>query len=167
MPRRSFEIFGGPEYPIPRFSAGAVAKIVGLDDVWKLQKLLDSPRYRLKASGQLGEGKGSRRWFTDRDAYRIGIAAHLIRDGFAPKVVSAVLEDIEDRELIEVDEAGRKIGFVTLSRGTKGPKVGSYRSSKPPEIKPEGPIYYAFDLGAIIESIDDRITKFMTEKGRS
>lgn len=164
MPRRSFEIFGGPEYQVPRFSAGAVARIVGLDDVWKLQKLLDSPRYRLKASGQLGEGKGSRRWFTDRDIYRIKVAAHLIRDGFAPKVVSAVLEDIEDPELNSVDEEGRRTGFVTFSRGVKGPKLSLRRSAKPPEIKPEGPIYYALDLGQITSEIDERIAKFMNKK---
>jgi hypothetical protein len=166
MPRNPFAVLEGPEYKVPRFSAGAVAKIVGFKDPWKLQKLLGSPRYRLRASGQLGEGKGSRRWFTEGDVYRIGVAADLIRDGFAPRVVSAVLHDLDDGDLTWVDEQGMRIGFITFSRGGAGPKVGLFRSARAPEIRPEGPIYYALDLGRVLRQVDQRIQSLQSKHGK-
>src|SRR5436309_3271092 len=102
MPRDALEFLTGPEYRVPQFSAGAVAEILGLGEVWKLQKILE--RYGLEASGQLGVGKGSRRWFTTTDVYRIGTAIFLGKDGFAPKLIAEILEQIDDRELIDFDD---------------------------------------------------------------
>jgi hypothetical protein len=163
MPRRRFDVLGGPEYRVPQFSAGAVAKIVGLDD-WRLQKLLDSRGYPLKPSGQLGEGKGSRRWFTTNDIYRIGIAVFLAKDGFAPKLVAKILENIDDRHLLDFDERGEVYTGIKLVRTGSGPKLGFFRSRHPPEIKPGGEVYYVLDLSKVTGDLDRRVSAMRTDQ---
>jgi hypothetical protein len=165
MPRDPFEVFGGDEYQVPQFSAGGVARIVGLD-VWKVQKLVESPRFRevLEASGQLGEGKGSRRWFTTKDVYRIGIAAFIAKDGFAPKLVAEMLEQIDDRDLIDFDEHGEVHTGIKLTRTESGPKLGFFRSGHPPVIKPGGDVYYAIDLSDVTAELDRRISELVIEQ---
>lgn len=164
MPRDPFEFLTGPEYRVPQFSAGAVAEILGLGEVWKLQKILE--RYRLEPSGQLGQGKGSRRWFTTTDVYRIGIAIFLGKDGFAPKLIAQILEQIDDRDLIDFDEHGEVHTGIKLIRTGSGPKLGYFPSGHPPEIKKGGDVYYALDLGEVTGGIDRRISK-LTAKERT
>lgn len=157
-------LLSGPEYKITHFTAGEVTEVLAMER-WRLQKFLNSPRYRLSPSGQLGRGQGSRRLFTAKDIYRIGIAAFLIRDGFSQKVVSAVLQDIEDDDLIHFDELGTEVCVgITFSRGSEGPKLGSFRAGKPPKVRPEGPIYYALDLGEVTGDIGRRIAATISKR---
>ena len=151
---------------IPRFMTGEVAKILDVP-IWRLQKFLDSPSYPLDASRRLGKARGSPRQFSLEDVYRIGIAAFLIRDGFAPKIVSGVLKVIENRDLIDVDEHGDVVlGGILLRRGKKRPEMDFFRSGKPPEIKAGGSVYYVLDFGDVIPEIDRRIATVIGKKQR-
>ena len=164
MGRKSLDILETAPVKVPRFSTGQVAKILDLP-IWRLQKFLDSPRYDLSPSGQLGKGRGSRRTYSTEDVYRIGIAAFLIRDGFAPKFVGSVLQFIEDRDLIDVDEDGivSPIGIV-FKRGKTRPKLGFFPSGKPPKMKVGGSAYYALDLGDVTHGIDRQIDTLIGKK---
>jgi DNA-binding transcriptional MerR regulator len=151
------------ELDVPKFSTGTVAEILGLQ-VWRLQKFLDSPQYQLSASGQLGEGKGSRRWFTTEDVYRIGIAAFLAKDGFNPKLIAQILQSFGDRDLLDFDEHGEVRYGIKLIRTKKGPRLDTFRSGHPPDLKPGGDVYYVLDLGVITVEIDRRIEELAKMK---
>jgi hypothetical protein len=166
MPRRTFEIFEGPEYPAPQFSSGAVAEILGIE-VWQLQNFLGSPRYPLSPSGQLGHGKGSRRWFTTKDVYRIGVAAFLAKDGFAPKLISRILQRIEDQHLLDFDEHGEVYTSIALSRIAKGPKLSFFRLGHPTDIKEGSDVYYVLDLSRVTGKIDERIRSLAAKKSEA
>jgi DNA-binding transcriptional MerR regulator len=142
---------------VPRFSTGEVSEILGVP-IWRLQKFLDSPRYRLTPSGQIGKGKGSRRLFSTEDVYRLGIASFLSRDGFAPKLIFKVLETLENEDLLGFDQHGNfgSTGIL-FKRGAKGPMLDFFSRTKPPQIAVGGPIYYALDLTDVIRDIDRRI----------
>lgn len=144
-----------PNLPtVPRFGTGEVAQILGMK-MWRLQKFLASPRFQLSASRQMGTGHGSRRLFSKEDVYRIGIAAHLTNDGFSPKLVSDVLQTVEDRDLIDFDENGVRIFWgIALRRDQSGPKIELFPSGKPPEISIKGPFYYGIDFAELILNID-------------
>ena len=146
------------ELELPAFSFGAVCKILGLE-AWRLQKFLDSPRYQLSASGQLGEGKGSRRWFKTEDVHRLGIASFLAKDGFAPKLIAAILQRIDDSDLLAFDEHGEVRTGIALSRGGTGPKLDFIRPGHRPDTKPGGDVYYVLDFGVVTGEIDRRIEK--------
>ncbi len=138
---------------LPRFSTGEVAKLLGIP-IWRLQKFLDSPTFRLSPSGHLGKGPGSRRTFSARDVYRVGIASFLTQDGFSPTVVSELLQSMEDGDLKNWDKSGEVYPVIYFHRGKKGREI---RSGGPPEIKAGGAIYYVLDLGDLISVIDSRI----------
>ena len=171
MPRKRVEVKGDPfefvktnEIDLPRFSTGAVAEILEIEN-WRLQKFLEHPHYQLSASGQLGEGKGSRRWFTTEDVYRIAIARFLANDGFAPKLIAMILQRLHDRDLIDFDEQGEVRIGITLSRTGKGPRLGFFRSGNPPNVEPAGETYYVLDLGEVTRAIDRRIQVVSRKKG--
>lgn len=146
------------ELELPKFGTGEVADILGVP-VWRLQKFLDSPRFRLASSEKVGgEGYGSRRVFTELDVYRIGVAARLTADGFAPKFVASALEAIDDDQLLGMDSENnaRPVGIV-FRRAKKGPQIDFFKSGAPPSVKPETPEYYVLDLDALTREIDRRI----------
>jgi len=170
MPRKKvdiFSLFGGRQkFKVPQFSAGAVAKILRLDS-WRLQKFLDSPRYNISPSGQLGEGKGSRRWFTAEDIYRIGIATFLVRDGFTPKLIAEILQQMDDNDLMRFDGHGDETSIgIKLSRTGKGPKLSFFRPGRGPDVKVGGDVYYVLDLSEITGEIDRRIEEVTSKKTR-
>ena len=159
-----FDVLLGPTPAEPLLGASAVAEILGIKPEL-FQKFFKSRRLDISPSGQLGKGPGSRRYFTRRDIHRIGAAAFLLRDGFDPRVVSAVLQDIKDDDFLRYDVEGKEAGGgVSFIRGAKGPKLGSFRSGNPPEIRPEGPVYYALDLGEIAREINRRIDATVEKK---
>jgi hypothetical protein len=166
MPRKSFDLFTGPAYPVPQFSTGAVAEILGLE-IWRLQKFLDSPRYQLSPTGRLGKGKGSRRWFTTQDVYRLGIAAFVAKDGFAPKMIAKILQQIEDRDLRDFSEDGEVRKGIALKRTEDEPEFIFFRSGHPPILKAGGDVYYVLDMGEITWDIDSRISASLTRLGGS
>lgn len=152
---------------LPRFSAGEVAKLLGLP-VWRLQKFLTSPQFGLSSIGQLiGEGRGSRRSFGRNDLYLIGLAAFLVRDGFAAKFIGQVLEFVHDIRLVDIDEHGEEFTLViALSRGAKGPRIELFDSRRPPQIGIGAPFYYAVDLNDVIRSVEKQIKRKVKEQKR-
>ena len=152
---------------LPSFGTGEAAEILGIP-VWRLQKFLDSPQYQISPYRRLGRGRGSRRMFSNEDVYRIGIASFLVRDGFAPKFVSIVLQAIEKHDLFgDVDERGHVpppegIAFV---RGREHPRLEWIRSGGLPDRQRGGAVYYVLDLEKIIDEIDRRLAAF--ERGKS
>ena len=164
--RRKSDPLSTPAVEVPKFSTGEAANILGTP-IWRLQRFLDSPSYRLSPAGQLGVGRGSRRLFSIEDLYRIGIAGFLTRDGFAPKFVSTALKFIEEGDLTRVDDKGDFVRFGILFRREKGElRMEFFPSGQPPEIKVGGPVYYALDLGEVTRHVDDQISAVMNKKGR-
>lgn len=152
------DAIGIRELRLPQFGTGEVAEILGVP-MWRLQKFLDSPRFQLASSETVGgKGHGSRRVFTKLDVYRIGLAARLIGDGFAPKFVASALEAIGDEELFGMDSENnvRPAGIV-FRRAKKGPQIDFFKSGGSPPVTPETPEYYVLDLGALTREIDRRI----------
>src|ERR1700724_3705078 len=98
--------FGGPAQ-IHNFTSKQVAEILEMEP-WRLQKFLTSPQYNLSASEQLGEGIGSRRLFSHMDIFRLGLAAHLVADGFGYRYVAAAVQKIQDWDLIRIDDQGEE-----------------------------------------------------------
>jgi hypothetical protein len=168
VPRKKVDVLEvwpkGEELDLPRYSFGAVCKVLGLE-AWRLQKFLDSPRYKLKASGHLGEGKGSRKWFSTEDVYRIGLANFLAKDGFAPKLIVKILQKIDDSDLIGFDEHGKIHTGITLTRTDKGPKLNFFRSESRPDFLHGRNIYYILDLDKVTAEIDGRIENVANQKG--
>lgn len=151
------DILETPPVAVPRFSTGEASDILKIP-IWRLQKFLDSPRYQLSPSGHIGKGKGSRRLFNTDDLYRIGIAYFLSQDGFAPKIVSKVLETLENEDLFRFDQEGNFVSMgILFKRSVKGPKLEFFIPGKPPQVAVGGPIYYALDLTDVIRDIDRRI----------
>jgi DNA-binding transcriptional MerR regulator len=152
----SGEFWSAPPLEVPRFGSGEVAMILGVE-LWQLNRFLS--RYELSSSGQLGEGRGSRRLYTTEDVYRIKTAMFLIRDGFAPKLVAQIMQRLEDEDFHGTQDFQgefRELG-VSLSRGNKGPEVHIFRAEKWPEISAESKAYYALDLSTITRSVDRQI----------
>ena len=169
MPRRKIDVKPDPldsvlgnDVDPTTFSFGAVSEILGIE-AWRLQKFLDSPRYSLKPT-HVGSGHGSRNWFSTEDVYRIGIANFLAKDGFAPKLIAAVLRQIHDRDLIDFDEHGEVRRGITLTRTGKGPRLGYFRPGQSPDQNASG-AYYILDLGAVTREIDGRISDVVGKKG--
>ena len=143
---------------IPQFGAAEVEAILRIEH-WRLHRFLS--RYKLTTSGQLGEGRGSRRVFSTEDIYRIATAAFLIRDGFAHKLVAQIVSLLEDEHFHgSHDDKGVFSTFGLLLRRTgKGPEASTFRLSHPPTLTLDGPVYYALDLGVITQEVNDRIAK--------
>lgn len=156
------DYFGVSELPVPRCGAGEVAKILGIES-WRLQKFLSGKSYQLSAEEHIGTcGQGSRRLFSVEDIYRIGVANFLVKDGFAPKFVSSVLQQIEDRDLLDFDEKGRKKPpVIVLRRGTNGPMVQFGAAQREDDER-----YYVFDTSRVIEEVDRRVSE-LTRQRRS
>jgi hypothetical protein len=148
------------ELELRRFSAGEVAEFLLLPS-WRLQKFLNSPQYGLSSAGQLvGKGRGSRRTFSRNDLYLIGLAALLVRDGFAAKFVGQVLEELRDVRLVDWDKNGDEFTLgIAFGRGVRGPRIELFRSENPPQVGIGAPFYYAVDLNDVIQVVEKQITR--------
>jgi hypothetical protein len=129
---------------------------------WRLEKYLTGKQYHLSPSGHIGKGVGSWRLFSHQDLYRLGIADTLVKDGFTAKFVSFVLENIEDRELLERDIPGE----------IASPDLGIFRTASGPELKfvsrgsighKQGP-YYVIPLSDLLRETDQRISQVIKER---
>jgi DNA-binding transcriptional MerR regulator len=153
---------GVPNIALEGFPAGAVAEILRVP-MWRLQKFIDSPQYNFSPEGKLGKGQGSRRVFTREDIYRVALAARLVEDGFAAKVVGSILERFEDYDLNEShDQEGRvlsPLGFLGLVRGAGGPKVKFFHHQRPPKLCEQDSPYYVLNILAVTAEIDKRIAR--------
>jgi hypothetical protein len=141
---------------VRHFGSGEVADIFGIEP-WELHRILS--RYELTSSGQLGTGRGSRRWFTKEDIYKIGTARFLIEDGFSREMVSSIVQTLEDRDFYGAhNECGdfSEMG-IFLRRSKKDRTVGTFRSDALPEIRVGGPIYYSLNLDQITRQVDRTI----------
>ena len=127
--------------------------------MWRLQKFLTSPAYRLSATEQLGEGKGSRRVFSREGVYRIATALTLLHDGFAPEFIGRAVAQLDEPDFQELDTNGQHARLGILFRRTaKGRQFEFFASGKPPEVKAGGfGVYYALDLGWVMDDVNRRI----------
>jgi hypothetical protein len=123
--KRQFDVLETPPLPVPRFTAKEVVEILGIEQ-WRLQKFLNTPKYKLSAEGQLGKGRGSRRLFSTEDIHRLGVAHQLARDGFSPTFVAEAVQQLEDEELLGISfgpkgeaQADLSIGFICDDQGVK------------------------------------------------
>jgi hypothetical protein len=150
------DVFATPKAPEPRrYGSGEVGEILGIEP-WQLHRFLS--RYELTSSGQLGEGRGSRRLYTTEDIYRIKMAMLLIRDGFAPKLVAQIMQRIEDVDFLGIRQEGDFVeSGVSLQRTDKGPQVRFFRADKPLKVGLESETYYAVLFSTITRIINERI----------
>ena len=142
---------------VPRFGSGEVAQILRVE-LWKLNRFLS--RYELKSSGQLGQGRGSRRFYNTEDIYRLATAMFLIRDGFAPKTVNSIMQQLEDEDFYGGhDERGEFAEFgISLRRTDKDdPEVRIFRASSPPDVNAETKTYYVLNLSTITRDVNREI----------
>jgi hypothetical protein len=147
---KPLDVFNLPELPVHIYRAGDVVRILGIER-WRLEKFITGTQYRLSPYGHLGKGKGSWRLYSLEDLYRLGIATRMAEDGFTAKFISAVLQEIEDRDLLEIDQSGIAVP----------PNVGLFRTEKGPVARflyahERDTPYYVLKLGKLIEEIDSR-----------
>ena len=166
MPKRSNpsdSFFNLPTIESPRFGSGEVAETLGVE-LWQLNRFLS--RYELSSSGQLGQGRGSRRLYNTDDVYRVATAMFLIKDGFAPKLVAQITQTLEDADFFGGhNEEGEFSAFgICLRRDESGPKVHIFRSDSPPQVGVESKTYYALNLSSITRSVDRRIALLKKSK---
>jgi hypothetical protein len=144
------------------FGTGEVAEILNVP-IWRLQKFLDSPSYRLAPGGRLGHGRGSRRTFSTEDVYRIAIAARMVGDGFAAPFVGSILEQFEDYDFhpghdSEGNEVSARFGLFGLGRNAEGkPELKFY--DRPQTLGQKDYPYYVLDAGELIAEVDKRIAE--------
>jgi hypothetical protein len=153
---KEIDVFETASIPVPQFGSGQVAQILNVE-LWKLNRFLS--RYELSSSGQLGEGRGSRRVYTTWDVYRIATAMFLINDGFTPKLTAEIMQTLEDTDFYgDHDEEGdlHELG-IALRRTNKGPDVRTFRTSRPPQLGFDSNTYYAVELTTITRSVDRAI----------
>jgi DNA-binding transcriptional MerR regulator len=155
-----------PQFFVPQFGTGQVAKILDMK-LWRVQKFVDARTFGLSPSGQTGTGYGSRRLFSDCDLCRIALARRMTDDGFTPKTVTEVLQSIENRDLLGIDERGRSVALgVMLRRSESGPTAELFDLSKPPKLSIGGDTYYTIDLQELKRDVDEGIGRFLPSKDR-
>src|SRR5215470_10089747 len=152
---------GVPLPEIPTFGTGEVAEILGAP-MWRLQKFLLSPKYRL-AAGQIGEGRGSRRVFSTEDIYRIAIAGRMVDDGFAAPFVGLVLGQIDNNDFYpshdsEGNEVSSRLGLFGIRRSAKR-RPQLVFTFDPQTLGQQGAPYYVLDAGELIAEVDKRIAE--------
>jgi hypothetical protein len=154
--RLSPDFFQTPELPVHIFRASDVTGILGIEK-WRLEKFLTGTQYKLSPSGHIGKGKGSWRLFSHHDLFRLATASRMVDDGFTVKLVSTVLQNIDDNELLETDEHGESTALdLGIFRTEEGPQVGFLGAFK---TQP----YYVLPLRQLISDVNQRIRE---RKGR-
>jgi hypothetical protein len=155
--RQTSNFFLSKAPSVREFGTGEAAEILGVP-IWRLQKFLDSKQYNLSPEGKLGHGRGSRRVFSEEDLHRIALATWLVRDGFAPQFVGAVVQQIEDSDLdVYIDHEGEEAPLsLVLERGKDGPMI---RIGTTKRAKTISEAYYRVDLNDVFAEVDARIAK--------
>ncbi len=170
MPRKKWSlatldnVFGGEPAEVPRFSIGEAAELLKMP-IWRIQTFLDLDFYPLSPATP-GRGKGRRRMFSTEDLYRIAIADFLLKDGFAPKLVAAVLGEIpEDEKFTSYDEKGEATLGVYMTRDpiTRERRVRLFR---PDRSQPPKEAYYSLDFGLPMGQVDQGIRERKKEVKR-
>jgi len=151
------DFFEYSKLPTHIFRAGDVEEILGIER-WRLAKFLTGKQYRLSPSAQIGRGPKPWRIFSHQDLYRLAIANRMVEDGFTAKFVSMVLQEIEDRELLEADSRGE----------STSPDIGIVRTSEGPTVRLMGPhlkqgLYYVLKLSELIKDVDREILRHRRE----
>ena len=147
------DFFRTSELPTHIFRAGDVGRILDIEK-WRLEKFLTGKQYKLSPSGHIGKGRGSWRLFSHQDLYRLALAKFMVNDGFTAPFVSTILEAVEDRELLEIDEHGDTTAEdICVFRGEKGPNLDAPRGSS------EKP-YYMIKVRDVVRDVDKRIQQY-------
>jgi DNA-binding transcriptional MerR regulator len=155
------DFFNPPMASVLRFGAGEVADILGIES-WRLQKYLSGKTYQLSSEGHIGKGgQGSRRLFSVEDICRIGIADFLTKDGFSPKWVSSVLQQIEDQDLLNLGPEGQSNPPVIAFRRDDRKRIVQFGSAKHEEC--EEP-YYVLNTSRVIAEVNRRIRELLKEQ---
>ena len=155
---RSVSDFFTTEPPqMPTYGTGMAVEILDVP-IWRLQRFIDSRQYNISPSGQLGEGRGSRRVFTREDLHRISLANWLLTDGFATQFVGSVVRQIEDSDLdVYIGHEGEETPLnLVFQRGKDGPIVRIYSAKRAATINDA---YYRLDLDKVFAGVDARIAK--------
>lgn len=84
---------------LPRiFDSARVTAIVGIHPIY-LNKLVERKKYGLGPHFQIGEGRGSRRLFTDTDVFGVALVWWLFESGLRSDTIQYVLNQICGRKL--------------------------------------------------------------------
>ncbi len=164
MPRKRIDVrppdaLDTSEHELPSYSSGAVCEVLGIEPR-RLHNYLDSRSYRLSPSGKLGEGRGQRHYFETEDVYRLAIAHHLFRDGFSPRLISELLERMDDADFFAFDENGRvPHPVVVFRRGKEAVEFDLLHRKRVPAVTVDSAGYYLLDVAGIVDEVDRRLEK--------
>jgi hypothetical protein len=145
---------------VPAFGTGDAAEILGIP-IWRLQKFIDSRQYNISPEGKLGQGRGSRRVFSQEDLHRIALANWLVKDGFAPQFVGSVVQHLDDNQVgVYLGLEGEETSLgLALYRGEERPTVRTYFVGSAPALGQKNSPFYRLDLDDVFAEVDRRIAK--------
>jgi hypothetical protein len=89
-----------------------VAQILGIPE-WRVKNFSDGAVYRLPPTIQVGSGRGSRKLYDRPGVFRLGVADHLLKFGFAPESVGQAVREIPESVLRPYGFKGKdKVGLT-------------------------------------------------------
>jgi len=152
----------GPGWMPSVVGAGQASELLGIP-LWRVQRLLNSRQYNLFPTEQTGQGRGSRRLFTQQDLHRIALANWLMKDGFATQFVGSVVRQFEDWQLgLYIDSEGEEqdpMRGVAFYRGESEPRVTTYLVKERPVMGEHNSPFYCLDLDDVFAELDKRFSK--------
>jgi hypothetical protein len=154
----TLDMIAESDLPGIAFTAGELCEKLDIPR-WRLQKFISSPHYDVSFSKQFGGvGPGTRRMFSVEDAVLIGVAAFLLQDGFAPRLVGEMLQKI-DPDVVNgryVHNNGKEESVewgLALKRGEEWPTVTLDAWKKLDKVK----AYYLLNLQELISTLKSRL----------
>lgn len=154
------------------YGAGEAADILGIP-TWRLRNFLDGPAYQISIHDQIGgTGRGSRRIFSKQGLYRLAVATALVSDGFTPRFVGKALNCLSEQDFFPLpEEKGNEKWGIQLRRvppytigGADEPHAELFGPDRVPQITPNSPVYYALDVRAITQWVDQKVKDWRAGK---
>jgi DNA-binding transcriptional MerR regulator len=162
------EVFGGEALQIPMLTSREVTETLGIK-MPRLERFLEN--YELEPA-QRGQGQGTQRLFSLDNVRRLAIAKWLLADGFQPRLVAKIIEDLKDRQFVEYDNAGRELSLSLVLRRDpelkkRKAEIVSTRSGKAAPMKEAlKNAYYSLDLDPLIAEVDERVREVLLRRGK-
>jgi hypothetical protein len=154
--RKQKDVLGTPE--IKNLHGTGVARaVLGIEHV-EFHVLLK--KFHIAGSQSKRAGKSFRNLFTPFDLYRLKLAHQMGRQGLSSSLISDVLEVVEDKDFVEIDESrpvpATKLSLVLRQSARKRWPNGDPRDLVwyDIELRAMNKAYYTCNLGVIVREVD-------------